>query len=99
MSEIISSLLEYFFATSESIFEISQRYEIPSPFASIPQYLFSIPLRSTLNDKRAKKHRPPFPSKVNETKAGSQPVQYGLGAMGRWHVHYSKGLNCLLSIF
>ena len=27
MSEIISSLLEYFFATSESIFEISQRYK------------------------------------------------------------------------
>lgn len=28
MSEIISSLLEYFFATSESIFELTQRYKI-----------------------------------------------------------------------
>ena len=54
MSEIISSLLEYFFATSESIFELTQRYEIPSSHASIPLYLFSIPLRSTLNDKRSK---------------------------------------------
>lgn len=27
MSEIISSLLEYFFATSESIFELTQRYK------------------------------------------------------------------------
>ena len=34
-------------------FSNMQSYEIPSSHASIPLYLFSIPLRSTLNDKRS----------------------------------------------
>ena len=42
--------------TSESIFELTQRYKIILKTSS---------------------HRPPFPSKVNETWAGSQPFQYG----------------------
>ena len=47
-------MLEYFLQRVKVSSSLSQRYEIPSSHASIPLYLFSIPLHSTLNDKRSK---------------------------------------------
>ena len=57
-------MLEYFFATCESIFEfISKIQNMFEKQASLSkQYPYEVN---------------PFPSKVNETWAGSQPFQYG----------------------
>ena len=81
MSEIISSLLEYFLQRVKVSSSLSQSYKIPSSHASIPLYLFSIPLRSTLNDKRSKSPPSVHLSRQKSTKHGQEvnPFSMDLG--------------------